>query len=335
MKATHFFLFFLMLSLWTACSVPQDRVFIKGEIEGIRQAEFYVYNEEGIKEGVDTIRIYNGEFEYECKLDTPVILTLLYPNFSRTYLVAEPGTELKMKGQASKLSAVDISGTKENELLTKFRQQNAGKSDKDLQMAAAQFVRDHINSMAALAVFKRYCAQREKYDGETVLPLLDELQKVQPHNPVVKMAQEQFHSQLQSSVGSKLPDFEAVTLKGDTITNKDFAGKKLLVVFWSPWCANSYAVTEAIARIENKNPSLLQVLVVSVDFNQAPTGVRMKQSNVHSPAICQGKAFDSPIAKTFGVRYVPGNLFVDEEGIIVKRDVPYSQFEKKAIDWIK
>ena len=335
MKVSQFFLFFLLLSLLAACSVPEDRVFIKGEIEGIRQAEFYVYNEEGIKEGVDTIHIYGGEFEYECKLDSPVILTLLYPNFSRTYLVAEPGTQLKMKGQASKLSAVDISGSKENELLTKFRQQNSGKSDKDLQMAAAQFVRDHSQSLAALAVFKRYCVQREKYDGETVLPLLDELQKSQPYNPVVKMAEEQFRSQLNTSVGSKLPDFEAVTLKGDTITNKDFAHKKLLIVFWSPWCTNSYAVTEAISRIENKNPGLLQVLVVSVDYNKAPTEVRMKQSNVLSPAVCEGRAFDSPIAKTFGVRYVPGNLFVDEEGIIVKRDIPYAQFEKKAIDWIK
>ena len=336
MKASHFFLFFLIVSLFAACNVPEDRFYIKGEIEGIRQAEFYIYNEEGIKENVDTIHIQDGRFSYECKLDSPVIMTLLYPNFSRTYLVAEPGTELKMKGQASKLSAVDISGTKENELLTKFRLRNAAKPEKEVQMAAMQFVHDHPASLAALAVFKRYCGQREKHDSEIVLPLLDDLKKAQPQNKVVQMAEEQFRSQLLTGIGCKLPDFSAVTLAGDTITNKDFEGKKLLIVFWAPWCADSYGLMEAVARIENKNPDKLKVLLVSVDYNENPTKVRMRQSNVNSPGVCEKRAFSSPLVKTLGVRYVPGNLFVNEEGIIEKRDISsVSELQKKAIDWVK
>ena len=336
MKASRFFLFFLILSLLAACSVPEDRFYIKGEIDGIRQAEFYVYNEEGIKEGVDTIHIMDGRFEYECKLDSSVIMTLLYPNYSRTYLVAEPGTELKMKGEASKLSAVDISGTKENELLTKFRLANAAKPEKEVQMAAMQFVHDHPASLAALAVFKRYCGQREKHDSEIVLPLLDDLKKAQPNNKVVQMAEEQFRSQLNTGIGCKLPDFSAVTLEGDTITNKDFEGKKMLVVFWAPWCVDSYGLMEAVTRMENKEPNKMKVLVVSVDYNKAPTNVRIKQSNVTSPAVCEQRAFSSPIAKTFGVRYVPGNLLVNEKGIIEKRDIPtVADLEKTVKNWLK
>ena len=336
MKASRFFLLFLTISLLAACSVPENRFYIKGEIEGIRQAEFYVYNEEGIKENVDTIRIMDGRFAYECELDSPVIMTLLYPNYSRTYLVAEPGTELKMKGQASKLSAVDISGTKENELLTKFRLRNATKSEKEVQMAAMQFVHDYPASLAALAVFKRYCGQREKHDSEIVLPLLDDLKKAQPNNKVVQMAEEKFRSQLNTGIGCQLPEFSAITLEGDTITNKDFEGKKLLVVFYAPWCVDSYGLMEAVARMENKEPNKMKVLVVSVDYNKDPTKVRMKQSNVFSPGVCEQRAFSSPIVKTLGVRYVPGNLLVNEKGINEKRDIPtVADLEKTVNNWIK
>lgn len=335
MKVSRFCLLFLILSLLAACSVPEDRFYIKGEIDGIRQAEFYIYNEEGIKEGVDTIRIMDGRFEYECQLDSPVVMTLLYPNYSRTYLVAEPGTNLKMKGKASKLSAVDISGTKENELLTKFRQANAAKPEKEVQMAAMQFVHDHSTSMAALAVFKRYCGQREKHNSEIVLPLLDDLKKAQPNNMVVRMAEEQFRSQLNTGIGCELPDFSAVTLEGDTITNKDFEGKKMLVVFWAPWCVDSYGLMEAVARMENKNPNKMKVLVVSVDYNKDPSKIRMKQSNVISPGVCEQRAFSSPLVKTLGCRYVPGNLLVNEKGIIEKRDIPtVADLEKTVNNWV-
>lgn len=335
MKAKHFFLIFIVLSLFASCGVPEDRVYIQGEISGIRQAEFYVYNEEGIIEGVDTIRIMDGHFKYERQLESPVMLTLLYPNYSRTYLIAEPGKKIKLKGEASKLSSVDISGTKENELLSKFRIQNAGKPVKEVQMAAAQFVRDHAKSLAALAVFKRYCGQTEKHDSEIVLPLLDVLKEAQPDNPSVEMAEEQLRSQLQTGIGCKLPEFEAVTTKGDTITNKDFLGKKLLVVFWAPWCNNSYNLIESIGRMENKDPNKLKILSVSVDFQILSTKVRLSQANIMSPCVCEQLAFNSPLAKKLGVRYVPGNLFVNAEGIIEKRDVPSTDLEKKVADWIK
>ena len=74
----------------TACGPGKDRVRIKGKLANITTAEFYVFSEDGSFDGVDTIRIEDGQFTYERKLTEPAILTLLYPNFTQTYLVPSP-----------------------------------------------------------------------------------------------------------------------------------------------------------------------------------------------------------------------------------------------------
>ena len=104
--------------LLAACSQPKDKFIFEGKIAGIQQAEFYVYSDDGALSGVDTIRIDDGKFSYECQLTSPAVLTLLYPNFSQTYIVAEPGKTIEMKGDAAKLGEADITGSEENELLT-------------------------------------------------------------------------------------------------------------------------------------------------------------------------------------------------------------------------
>ena len=63
--------------LLAACSQPKDKFIFEGKIAGIQQAEFYVYSDDGALSGVDTIRIDDGKFSYECQLTSPAVLTLL------------------------------------------------------------------------------------------------------------------------------------------------------------------------------------------------------------------------------------------------------------------
>ena len=335
MKTHHYLLFLLLLPLFLACGGPKDRVRIKGEIAGIKQADFYVYSEDGKVGGIDTIHIVDGKFRYERVLSEPAILTFLYPNFSRTYFIAEPGKELKVNGSASKLKSIDISGSKENELLTKFRLDNATRSDKEGMMAAAQFVRDNAETMAAIAVFKRYFAHAENRDGQVSMPLLDKLKAAQPESEIVASMEDHLRGELRTALGNTLPDFKAVTLNGDTVRRADFKGKPLLVVAWAPWCSDSYRVTGVASKLEHKYHDRLRLLLVSVDFDKKVSKVRMEQDDIRSPFVCEGRGFASPLVETLGIRYVPGNLFVNAEGEIIKRDVPVDRLEKEVQSWLK
>ena len=90
-------LWLLTLLAAAACSSPSDRFRLDGRLDGISQAEFFIYCDEGSAPFFDTITIRDGSFSYERPMAAPAVLTLLYPNFSQTYIVAGPGEKVRIR----------------------------------------------------------------------------------------------------------------------------------------------------------------------------------------------------------------------------------------------
>ena len=103
--------------------------------------------------GTDSIRLSRGAFSYDRPVSEPMLLTLVYPNFSTLTLVAVPSEEVHLSGEANRLKEVEISGSEDNELLQGFRSGNHGRSEADIRRKAEAFVRSHPKSLAAVASF--------------------------------------------------------------------------------------------------------------------------------------------------------------------------------------
>lgn len=63
-----------------------------------------------------------------------------------------------------------------------------------------------------------------------------------------------------------IPDLRMTTLDGRTITNKDFAGKVILVNFWATWCAPCRAEIPDLVKLQERyRDHLIIIGVVSED----------------------------------------------------------------------
>lgn len=94
-----------------------------GRLLNLNQGEFYVYSPDGVFDGIDTIKVEGGRFTFETQCKESGTLVIVFPNFSEVPVFAEPGKSVSVKGDASHLKEIEIEGTKENELMTAFRQQ--------------------------------------------------------------------------------------------------------------------------------------------------------------------------------------------------------------------
>lgn len=325
----------LAVLLLAACSQPKDKFIFEGKIAGIQQAEFYVYSDDGALTDVDTIRISDGKFSYECQLTSPTVLTLLYPNFSQTYIVAEPGKTIEMKGDASKLGEADISGSEENELLTEFRQKQNTQPENNQRLAASEFIRSHKNTLAAVAVFKKYYAYAQKPDAATTRSLLNDLTKAQPRNAALTLMAERLQAQLNSAIGQTLPDFSFETLSGKTVNKAQFSGRPFVVFFTASWAGDTRFITESLRRMRNAHGNRFGALIVSMDLDRKSCKEQTEHDSISVPVVCDGKAFQGKAAQTLGLRYVPGNLLVNAEGRVVARDLENDEIEKRLGELLK
>lgn len=308
------------LLLAAACGPGSGKARFEGKLANISQAEFYAYSDDGELGRVDTLRIDDGEFSYERKLSHPVLVTLLYPNFTQTQIILEPGKTVKMKGDAARIGEAEITGTTDNELLTDFRLANLSGPASNHRLAAAQFVRDHPGTLAAVAVYRKYFATAERPDAAEALRLLDLLRKAQPEERAVAWLVRNVRPRLLSGGGRPLPDFTVQTLEGRTVSVRSCRGKNLVVAFCATWNGESMTFVRELWRTVCHDDGA-RLLIVSLDADPQTFTRRLRADSVQAAAVCDGRMWSTPLVSLFGVRYVPSCLVADAEGRVVARDV--------------
>ena len=308
---------------------------MKGSIKNVNQVDLYVFAEGVHNPRIDTIRVRGGEFTYERKVSQTEILTLLFPNFSEIQLVAEPGTNLELRADASNLSGIIVKGTKENELLTEFSHATNGKKESEKRLAAQQFIYDNVATQAAVAVFREQFVKTLNPILSEAQPLLDTLSAAQPNNELLHSMLTRFLPQLSSSVGQNLPTFEEVSLTGDTLTNKQFEGKPLAIAIWSSWVRDVRKHLRNLDHLQKTYGEDINFLLISLDASRIDCERYLKYDTVHAPIICDQQAMQSPLVSTFGVRQMPEFILVDKKGIITKRDVLPKDWETAIKELLK
>ncbi len=311
---------FAVAAALCSCGKKTDAFQLRGSMAGINTAEFYVYAADG-NGAIDTVRIEDGDFTYERTVAEPTILVLLYPNFTQTYIVAEPGTTAKMKGDAGRLSEADIHGSEENELLTEFRLKWAGKPKGQVRDAAADFIRHNAAHAAATALFLRYFAAEENPEATVAMPLLAALEKAQPQSSNVAFASQLVRPRMKTARGAQMPDFTWTTVEGSTVSRADFAGRPYIIVYWSTWTDQTFTLMRELRAIRRAYGSRLGIVYVSLDVNIENAKARAQRDSIGERFVCDGLALASPTARDFGVRYVPSCIAVNKAGKIVGRDV--------------
>lgn len=330
MKTLRMVCLWLTALLLAACGQRSDRMVMEGKVRGLDKGEFYVYSADGLREGVDTVRVLDGEFRYECGLTEPTLLTLLFPNFSQIVIVAAPGDELAFETSVDRPAQAQVKGSKENELLTDFRQKAFNRAETQVRDEAEAFIRKNPATLAALAVYQRYFERDAGTDAARALSLLDVLKKAQPRCAALQRMDIRLRALLQASTGRKLPDFKVQDLRGDTVDSRQLRGKPLVILFWGTWNSSTYAQPRQVRRLEREWGDRVRFLVVGVDYDAKNFATRFRRDSLDCPMVCEGDAFASPLAEKLGVRTVPGNLLVDAGGVIRARDLDLGKLEQEV-----
>ena len=114
MRKALYLLFALLLL--TSCGGKKGELRITGEFKNLKQADFFIFSEEGYMESIDTIHVRNGKFDYRLAITADeASFTLVYPNFSTLDIFGGSGQHIHIEGDARSLSEVKVEGGKVSE----------------------------------------------------------------------------------------------------------------------------------------------------------------------------------------------------------------------------
>jgi len=319
--------------LFLACSQHSDRFSLKGHFKNLNQGEFYIYDlEKGVK---DTIAVNDGRFTYVRPMKDTTTLVMLFPNYSELPIFARPGAEVSMEGDASQLRTTEITGTDDNEAMTKFRHATNDKTPPEVQKDAQQFIKEHPASPVSLYLLRRYFLQTTTPDYPLALQLCEILHQKQPQN--LQLAR--LHTLLEQLKNQKssgaLPPFEAVSTKGDTISNKTLKGEANVIAVWAAWSFESQSIFRTLNELTKDHPKKISVVAICLDATPAEGKNFLERDSIQWPNICDGQLWQSPLLTQLGIATLPANIVVDKKGNIVARNINNADLKDKIKEMLE
>ena len=319
--------FLLLLTLLlSSCGVDGDHFQIEGHLLNINQSDFYVYAENGSIDGLDTIHVEGGRFAYEVPCKHPTILYLVFPNYSVVPIFAQPGKSVSIKGDASHLQEIEIKGTNDNELYTKFREQVSKASPTEAKHAAEVFIGDHPESVVGLWLIKKYFISDAQPDYQ--------MQSKQTDQADLSRMIRQLGAMSHVGVGSVLPTFSTYDTKGRLVSSSNLSSGLAVICTWASWSYDSMDMLRTLKQLQRQSGGRLNVVSLSVDASRSDCDGALRVDSISWPNVCDGQMFDSRPLQQLGMMGVPDNIIV-KDNRIVARNLMGTQLHDKIMELLK
>ncbi len=355
---------FLLMLMLAACET-NDGYVIEGVMEGenIEGTELTLrkYAEGNQLITVDSAMITNGSFRFKGgPSKSPELHYIFFGNGQENIpIIIENGT-IDISAQRDSLSFARIGGTLQNDLFSDFLKgsrvlsRKASSMNQDMRTAQAKrdtvtmnalreeyfelmeeakdyeldYVKENPNAIVSALVIYRILTTKAKETSE-VKELYEALTpEIKESNTGIKI-REALEKDANTSIGSRAPNFSAPNPNGEQLALNDVLGKVTIVDFWAAWCKPCRAENPNVVRVYNKYKDRgLSILGVSLDRNANDWKNAIEKDGLTWHHVSNVKYFDE-IAQLYNVDAIPATFILDENGIIVAKDLRGASLDAK------
>lgn len=353
----QFFALFLTLALFS-CQDNSNEYSLKGETFGFSDGtEIYVYAfEDRQPQVIDTLIVQDGKFSGTyAKTDDLSLNFLRVKDVNASILFFPENEDLKAVIYADSIQDSRVMGGKQNEAYDKFADKlkyfnkkkqtsmeqfrEARQNNDEAQLAAIQsqnlnlvqeetdfkkqYLKENNNSLFSIMLLSEMVSRKEITPTEASDYIASLDQKLVSHE-ITQDLKINLESLKKADIGSKAPDFSGPTPSGEIISLKDALGKYTIIDFWASWCRPCRVENPNVVNVYNQYHSKgLNIISVSLDkADQKDKWIQaIKDDKMDWYHISHLEFWSDPIAAQYNVRAIPATFLLDENGMIIDKDL--------------
>jgi peroxiredoxin len=311
----------------------------------------------------DSTTVVNGNFNFAGEIEEPQLHYIFIQGARGGIpLILEKGN-VEIIAHKDSLFAAEVSGTPQNEAYSEFLEgsrqlvdkRNSINQEMRTAMAAQDtanmsslrdeffelqdeginfektFVQSHPDALISALIINRMLQQQSLPSGEVEVlfeGLSEDIRNTSLGSGIVK----KLESTKRTAIGSKAPDFTAPTPSGEQLALNQVLGKVTLVDFWAAWCRPCRAENPNVVRVYEKYKDKgLSILGVSLDRNASDWKKAIEDDGLTWHHVSNVRYFDE-IAELYNVTAIPASFILDENGVIVAKNLRGDALEAKIAE---
>jgi peroxiredoxin len=131
-------------------------------------------------------------------------------------------------------------------------------------------------------------------------------------------------------IGDHFIDFEMLSPEGETRKLSKFKGKVILLEFWASWCGPCQREMPNLKKVyEEFHNDGFEVFAVSFDEDKDSWTKAIEKGKLNWCHVSELKSIGNTAGLIYGVYGIPANFLINEDGIIIARDLRGDDLEKK------
>lgn len=151
-----------------------------------------------------------------------------------------------------------------------------------------------------------------------------------PEEPNLKNMRAEVERLAVLAIGQPAPEIELPNPDGQIVKLSSLKGKIVLLDFWAEWCKPCRAENPNIVKAYKKyNSSGFEVFGVSLDRTRDKWLKAINDDGLHWTQVSDLKYWNSEAAKTYNVKAIPMSFLLDENGVIIAKNLRGPALDQK------
>ncbi|MCB9425595.1 MAG: AhpC/TSA family protein [Flavobacteriales bacterium] len=364
----------LLLAFFTIFLSCQEKKEINFQISGTANnfnegKAIYLERQKNLSlETVDTAYIEKGKFEFTGDETLPDLYFLRIEGMGDKIPVIVEKGNIQIELNKDSIFASKVSGTYNNEELHSYKTGAIAKKRKELNtvnylfskasrdndQASAQkysdeyykidkeildlnfnYVKNHPNSFISVLVLSDII-HKSDVDLQQVMKYFNGLSSELKHTVKGKSITDAYENLTRVEVRKKAPFFTGATPDGKALSLTDVKGKVTLIDFWASWCGPCRKESPYLVKTYNDfKDKGLSIISISLDENKDNWKEAITTDHLNWHHVSNLKGWNEPIAQLYNVKGIPAAFLMDENGVIVAKDLRQKDLYNKIAELLK